>query len=227
MKFSLFNSFAVLVCAFTVVGCTQVEAKKDSIGRPRQAHGQCIADPGMEMFCDPSQKQMKQLNKIFDDVYAKIPSKTLNAHQNAGMTGAERRRMNAIALAKTQGLFTDIKDYFVTYWSSLKLIFQGQFGEGIFKQLKNAGSWCEKDNWIVKAIKAGINVLSGGALSSICDCVYPLIKSYDNYHQLVADVEARGLVEILGKCTDGLRKLIKDALKSFSNEKRPTINASS
>ncbi|KAF9352907.1 hypothetical protein BGX34_011909 [Mortierella sp. NVP85] len=210
MKFSLFNSFAILVCAFTVVGRTQVEAKKDSPGHPRQAPGQCIADPGMEIFCDPSRKQLDQ---IFDDVFAKITYKTLNAHQKPGMTSAERRRMNAIALAKTQGLFTDIKDYFVTYWDNLKLIFQGHFGEGIFRQLKNAGSWCEKDNWIVKAIKAGINVLSGGALSSICDCVYPMIKSYDNYHQLVADIEARGLVEILGKCTDSLRKHIKDALK--------------
>lgn len=205
MKFSLFSSFAVAACALTVLCSTQVHAKKDVV-----EHVPCLADPGMEMMCDSSQNQLDQL---FESVFAKIPHKIFKAHQNSGLTSAERRRKNAAALVRQQGLFSDIKEYFVNYWNNLKLIFQGRFGEGIFNQLKNSGSWCEKDNWIVKAIKAGINAISGGALSSICDCVYPVIKNHDNWQQLVAALETHGLFELLGKCTDNLKKHIEDALK--------------
>ncbi|KAG0227118.1 hypothetical protein B0O80DRAFT_465341 [Mortierella sp. GBAus27b] len=208
MKFSFFNSFAVVACAVAVL-CSPVHAKKDTV-----AQVPCVADPGLEMFCDPSSHN--QLDAMFQSVFDKIPQRVLNSidhRNNRGMTSAERRRQNAVALARQQGIFSDIKSYFVTYWHNLKLIFQGNFSEGIFNQLKNAGSWCEKDSWIVKAIKAGINAISGGALNNICDCVYPMVKNYRNFHELVADLEAHGLTQILGKCTNNLRKQIKGALK--------------
>ncbi|KAG0006940.1 hypothetical protein BGZ65_001427 [Modicella reniformis] len=198
MKASLFQCFAFLACTIIIL-CTRVDAKKH-VDVQTHSHTQppCIADTGMEMFCDNS---MAQLDRIIENVFANVPRKDLKAPQNGRSTTAERRRKNAKALAKQQGLFTDIKTYF------------GKFGEGIFKQLKNAGSWCEKDSWVVKAVKAGINTISGGALSSICECLYPMIKNYDNYHQIVADVESRGLAVILSKCTDNLKSQIKNALK--------------
>ncbi|KAF9936117.1 hypothetical protein BGZ65_002727 [Modicella reniformis] len=211
MKASLIQWFAFLACTIMVL-CTQVDAKKKV---DLQVQPPCIADPGMEMFCE---KSRAQLNRMIEDVFANVPRKGLKTLQNGiTTTSTERNRMNAIAQAQQLGLYTDIKEYFMNYWNNLKLIFQGKFGEGIFNQLKNSGSWCEKDSWVVKAIKAGINLISGGAVTTICDCLYPMIKSYDNYHQIVADVESRGLAAILGKCTSNLKDQIMKALKKTGN----------
>ncbi|KAF9954842.1 hypothetical protein BGZ72_004242 [Mortierella alpina] len=124
---------------------------------------------------------------------------------------AERRRQG---LARRASIFTEIKDYFVNYWNNLKLILSGNFSEGIFNQLKNSGSWCEKDNWIVKAVKAGINKLSGGALNEICGCLYPMVKNNDNFQGLVSNViGGKGTSDTLQGCSASLKNRIKGAIK--------------
>ncbi len=101
----------------------------------------------------------------------------------------------------------------MNYWHNLKLIFSGKFGEGIFNQLKNSGSWCEKDNWIVKAVKAAINAMSGGALTGICDCLYPIIKKYPTYQDLFHDVSGKGFSKVLEQCPANFKDQIKEAIK--------------
>ncbi|KAF9348752.1 hypothetical protein BGX26_012861 [Mortierella sp. AD094] len=199
MKLSLFHYFALLACAFAVL-CVQVDARTDK--------NKCLAKGDLKVFCDDTDVQFE---KMLDSVFSNAIQK-----QNGGRRGttAELRRQSHAKM----GIFSDIKDYFVTYWESLKLIFTGNFGEGIFKQLKNAGSWCEKDNWIVKAVKLAINSLSGGALSGICDCLYPIIKSYDNFDKLVGDLDYNHLVGMMDKCPKNMKDQLFGALKKASGK---------
>ncbi|KAF9944000.1 hypothetical protein BGZ65_012841, partial [Modicella reniformis] len=166
MKLSLFNCVVALACTLTVL-CTQVDAHKKQHNKDLRVQVQCRADKGLEIFCNNSDQE---LDAIIEDVFTNIPRDDLSVqrYNGATMTTAERRRMNALVKAQ-EDLLTEIKNFFVSYWNNLKLIFKGQFGQGIFNQLKNTGAWCEKEDILVKLVKAGINAVSGGALSSICD----------------------------------------------------------
>ncbi|KAF9163509.1 hypothetical protein BGX20_001297 [Mortierella sp. AD010] len=199
MKLSLFHYLALFACAFAVL-CVQADARTN--------RNKCLAKGDLAVFCgDTDVKFEKMLDSAFSNAIQR---------RNGGRRGttAEQRRQNASSM----GIFTDVKDYFVTYWENLKLIFNGNFGEGIFRQLKNAGSWCEKDNWIVKAVKLAINSLSGGALSGICDCLYPVIKSYDNFDKLVADLDYKHIVKMMDKCPKNMRDQVVGALKKGSDK---------
>lgn len=199
MKFSLFNSIAIAACAFTVLCSTQVEAKKET-GVVRI---QVKCDPGMEIFCNQPQSN---LDKMLEDVYSQIPNPSQGQNR-------DQRRKNSVSILKQVNLIEEVKRFFTEYVNNLKLIFQGQFDEGIFNQLKNVGSWCEKEHFVVKIVKAALNSLSGGAVGNICDCLYPMIKTYDSFEDLIQDVKKNGLGELLNKCSLNLGLNIKDALE--------------
>ncbi|KAF9285803.1 hypothetical protein BGZ68_003546 [Mortierella alpina] len=194
MKFSLFQIFTLLACMIAVI-CVGAEAKKASVA--------CQPDSDLELFCT---KTSAELDLMLEEIFETIPFEE-PGHEMG--TTAERRRQG---LARRASIFTEIKDYFMNYWHNLKLIFSGKFGEGIFNQLKNSGSWCEKDNWIVKAVKAGINTLSGGALDDICGCLYPMVKNSDNFRNLVSKVTS-GDSSILQGCSASLAGRIKGAFQ--------------
>ncbi|KAF9575769.1 hypothetical protein EC968_001556 [Mortierella alpina] len=154
-------------------------------------------------------KTSDELDDMLMNVLNAIPHEAIS--RDIGTT-AERRRQG---LSRRFDLFGGIKDYFVNYWHNLKLIFSGNFSEGIFNQLKNSGSWCEKDNAIVKAIKDGIAKLSGGALDEICDCLYPIVKNSDDFKNLGTTVLKGGSASksLLKDCSATLGKRIKGAIK--------------
>ncbi|KAF9930046.1 hypothetical protein BGZ67_006002 [Mortierella alpina] len=195
MKFSLFHFFTLLACVIAVF-CVGAEAKKASAA--------CQPGSELELFCT---KSSAELDLMLEEIFEAIPFE--EPGQEMGTT-AERRRQG---LARRASIFTEIKDYFMNYWHNLKLIFSGKFGEGIFKQLKNSGSWCEKDNWIVKAVKGAINAMSGGALTGICDCLYPIIKKYDTYQDLFHDISGKGFTKVLEQCPASFKDQIREAIK--------------
>lgn len=205
MKFSLFNTMAMAACAIAVLSTTtQVEAHKGkNISRV-----QIKCDAGMEVFCNQPQSD---LDDILNETYAQIPDPR-KGQNTVGMTSAERRRNN-VSIMRQENLIEQVKTFFTTYVNNLKLIFTGRFDEGIFGQLKNVGSWCEKDNFVVKIVKAALNSLTAGAVGNICDCLYPMIKNYNSFEELVQDVKKNGLGELLNKCTLNLGLNIKDALE--------------
>ncbi|KAG0202779.1 hypothetical protein BGX28_004789 [Mortierella sp. GBA30] len=195
MKFSLFHIFTLLACVLAVL-CVRADAKKSSV----------VCDPSLKLFCDKSTAQLDlMLEQVFETIPFEEPGKQM------GTTASRRRQVQG--LARRSSIFVEIKEYFTNYWHNLKLIFSGHFGEGIFNQLKNSGSWCEKDNWIVKAVKAAINSMSGGALVGICDCLYPMISKYDTYQQLFGDITSKGFGEILDRCPANIRKQLTDTIK--------------
>ncbi|KAG0202781.1 hypothetical protein BGX28_004791 [Mortierella sp. GBA30] len=195
MKFSILSFFLLLVGLIAVL-CVPVDAQESSDA--------CDMGPDLQYLCGLTEVQMdRMLEQALENVALVDPRS-----KDLGTTAARRRHQG---LAK-RNIFSDIKDYFVTYWNSLKLIFQGKFGEGIFNQLKNSGSWCEKNNWIVKAAKAFINKLSGGGLSVICDCLYPLVQRYDSFDQLGQNIE-RDAVSVLAKCPQDLKRKFLDMAK--------------
>ncbi|KAF9954030.1 hypothetical protein BGZ70_010686 [Mortierella alpina] len=195
MKFSLFHFFTLVACVIAVF-CVGAEAKKASVA--------CQPGSDLELFCT---KTSAELDLMLEEVFETIPFEEPGREMG---TTAERRRQG---LARRASIFTEIKDYFMNYWHNLKLIFSGKFGEGIFKQLKNSGSWCEKDNWIVKAVKGAINAMSGGALTGICDCLYPIIKKYDTYQDLFHDISGKGFSNVLAQCPANFKDQIKEAIK--------------
>ncbi|KAF9917226.1 hypothetical protein BX616_001608 [Lobosporangium transversale] len=212
MKSSFIQHFTIFACAIAILCIYQVEAARKDHGSGKAA---CVAaDPDLQIFCDEPQAK---LNQIIEDIFADIPLTNPGSKQDNKMATAtvatRRQQQRQNLLLRQNGLFSDIKNYFVSYWENLKLIFQGKFGEGIFNQLKNSGSWCEKDNWIVKAVKAGINAVSGGALTSICECLYPMIRDHKSYQDLAADVFKNGLHNVLNGCSDNFKEQIKKALK--------------
>ncbi|KAF9364683.1 hypothetical protein BGX34_000784 [Mortierella sp. NVP85] len=210
MKFSIFNTIAVAACAFAVLCSTQVEAKKKTQVADTKFHIQVECDPGMEIFCSDNESA---LEKMLKDIYAEVPPPDVPHSNSIGtMSTAERRKYNA-QLMKANGLIADIKKFFSEYVKNLRLIFKGQFGQGIFNQLKSVGAWCEYNHFVVKIIKAGLNAVSGGAVSNICDCLYPMIKSYDSFDDLVADVRKNGLGELLNKCSLNLSLSIQNAIE--------------
>ncbi|KAI1313878.1 hypothetical protein EDD11_002413 [Mortierella claussenii] len=217
MRLSFLPYLTLLGCAIAVLCTANVEAGSSSkvaakhhtsAKKPSGSHAlstaRCVADPELQFFCEQSQSS---LNNMIQDVFANIPK-----HRPGSP-----RPSNGLDLIRQNGLFADVKHYFVAYWDNLKLIFHGQFGEGIFNQLKNSGSWCEKDNWLVKAAKAGINMLSGGAVTGICECVYPMIRDHKSFKDLTKDVLDNGVQDVLKGCTDNFKKQIKDALKKVLN----------
>ncbi|KAG0216806.1 hypothetical protein B0O80DRAFT_465429 [Mortierella sp. GBAus27b] len=216
MKFSIFNTIAIAACSIAVLCSTQVDAhKKKEVTRPqaKPIRIQVKCDPGMDIFCDSPQSD---LDKMMGDIYSQIPNPQDQFMNTAGMTTADRRK-NQMNIMKQSNLIEDVKHFFTEYVNNLKLIFQGQFDEGIFNQLKNVGSWCDMDNFVVKIVKAGLNSLSGGAVGNICDCLYPMIKNYNSFDDLVQDVKKNGIGQLLNKCTLNLGINIKDALEKASS----------
>ncbi|KAF9947472.1 hypothetical protein BGZ72_010530 [Mortierella alpina] len=190
------------------VFCVGAVAKKPSVA--------CQPGSDLELFCT---KTSAELDLMLEEVFEAIPFE--EPGQEMGTT-AERRRQG---LARRASIFTEIKDYFMTYWHNVKLIFSGNFSEGIFNQLKNCGSWCEKDNWIVKAVKGAINAMSGGALSGICDCLYPIIKNIDSYTDLVGALSVETFPKFFNQCPDEkFKERIKRALSHFETTNSTTYS---
>ncbi|KAF9342981.1 hypothetical protein BGX26_006474 [Mortierella sp. AD094] len=226
MKLSLFHYLAILACILAVM-CVQVNAEdppppsSDTPGTtgddPQQGVDECIWDfDDDKFFCQDSDEQLMQ---IIDDIIAEAEKESTpdgdelggqdqGAPGPSGMTTAARRR----ALYR-RGIVGDVKNYFETYWKALKLIFKGEFAEGIFMQMKNSGSWCDSDKWIVKVIKKAIDKLSSGAITGICDCLYPMVKGYDTFNDLKNNVDTDGLSTVLQKCSQTMRKQIVGSLK--------------
>ncbi|KAG0261820.1 hypothetical protein BG011_000651 [Mortierella polycephala] len=200
MKLSLFHCFAIIACVLAVLS-VHAEANNNS----RKNKYKCVADPDLQFFCDESEVL---LDEMIEDMLALVPQdrpKKQHAVQplagELGTTAARRRESQDLVSAENYlDFFTDVKTYFMNYWKNLKLIFSGRFSEGIFNQLKNSGSWCDNTSWYVKAIKAVINSYSGGALNVICDCVYPMIKKYNSFEELIADADADSLLKVLKQC---------------------------
>ncbi|KAF9954031.1 hypothetical protein BGZ70_010687, partial [Mortierella alpina] len=100
---------------------------------------------GLELFTN---KTSDELGFMLKHALDAIP------HEKKGYetgTTAERRRRD---LVRRTNLIDAIYTYFKNYWDSLVLIAEGKFTEGIFKQLKNSGSWCEVGHFIVNYVKA-------------------------------------------------------------------------
>ncbi|KAH7033851.1 hypothetical protein BKA57DRAFT_510585 [Linnemannia elongata] len=217
MKFTLFQGLFVLVCALMVLS-TGVHAQdtpaQDTPAQDTPAQDTPAQDTNaqeicqlFEIFCDESDVQ---LDNDFDTMFDQLQIPTDDP--DADTTPAPARRRSYPVMVK-RSIIGDVKSYFKTYWEALGKIFKGEFAEGIFLQMKNSGSWCEKNNWVVKAVKAGIDKLTKGAISGICDCLYPMVKQYESFDKLKADVGNSGLTQVLSKCPDNLRKQIQNSLK--------------
>ncbi|KAF9902129.1 hypothetical protein EC991_005242, partial [Linnemannia zychae] len=230
--FTLFQGLTVLACSFAVLSMGvhaevgdvvgDVGYVVDDVGNIVDDVGNVVGDvvggstvddlatcdPDIEIFCsETNDKLMADLNKALSE----IPPEELNADPAAAAAGPARRRSYPVIVKRN--LFTEVGDYFKKYWEALGLIAKGEFGEGIFKQLKNAGSWCNKDDWVVKAVKKVIERLSLGGLTAICECLVPMIDQYESYDKLKEGVNADGLTDVLTGCSKNMRKQIKGALK--------------
>ncbi|KAF9583691.1 hypothetical protein BGW38_008840 [Lunasporangiospora selenospora] len=227
MKFSLLQCLALLACIVALVSAaspaddnnntvSNSHNKKKVKPNPKAKKPKAmVCPPGSEIFC---KHQPDDIGRMFENAFVNQLIQRENAARRGGSTADRRRQPRpSNGIMKQLDIFSDIKSYFVNYWHNIQMIFQGRFGEGIFNQLKNSGSWCEKDNWIVKAVKAVINKLSGGALTVICDCFYPMIKGYDTYQDLFSAVENKGLGEVMGKCSNNMRQQIQEALQKIFN----------
>ncbi|KAG0270937.1 hypothetical protein BGZ95_001347, partial [Linnemannia exigua] len=159
-------------------------------------------DISLESFCSESESQ---LDIDFDTMLAELPTED----PDAGATATPALRRSYPVFVK-RDLIGDVKLYFKNYYRALGMIVKGDFGEGLFLQLKNSGSWCNHDSSIVKVIKKGIEMLSGGALTAICECLVPMVDQYESYNKLKKDASA---TDILKGCSNNLSKQIKDALK--------------
>jgi len=199
MKATLLHSLALFVCILVVLS-VQVQAQYDECADP-----DCLADSDCAFFCNDS---MDDLNKMFDNAVDGIPAEDPNA------TPQSPHRRSYLYLRKREECgFTAIKNYFKTYWDNLKLIFQGNFGEGIFNQLKNSGSWCESTCWYAKTVKIALKAATLGRSDRICDCVYPVIKLYDTYDKLSCGVDTQAVDEVIKGCVGKLGKTMKTQLK--------------
>ncbi|KAF9582744.1 hypothetical protein BGW38_010819 [Lunasporangiospora selenospora] len=207
MKASLFHFLTILVCALAILS-VRVEAQDDPApGDVQDSEGlddyTCEADPGFEFLCDDNLTDDEQkFNEIFDN----IPKEDPDAPQG-------QKRRSYPLLFKRDCNLSDVKDYFKAYWDNLKLIFKGQFGLGIFNQLKNSGSWCEKDCWVVKLVLKALAIMSGGRSNLICDCLYPIVKLKDTYDNLACATDTQPVNTIINGCTAKLGKQLKKSLK--------------
>ncbi|KAF9145262.1 hypothetical protein BG015_011949 [Linnemannia schmuckeri] len=207
MKFTLFQGLAILACSLAVlnVGVHAQEPCDPADPSCIESETQIPCDLDLEIFCsDP----VSQLEADFEQMLTELPTE----NPDEAATGAPARRRSYPAIVK-RNLIDDVKNYFKTYWKALGLIVKGEFGEGIFLQLKNSGSWCNNDNWFVKAIKKGIEKLSGGGLTAICECLVPMVDQYESFNKLKEGVGANGLTDVLKGCSENMRKQIKSALK--------------
>ncbi|OAQ24992.1 hypothetical protein K457DRAFT_1880007 [Linnemannia elongata AG-77] len=217
MKFTLFQGLTIFACALMVL----------SVGIHAQGPSETSETQDMALPCDSDlaifcSETDSQLETDFDTMLAGLPTEDPDAgNADAGNADAAPARRRSYPVMVKRDLIDDVKNYFKTYWKALTLIAKGEFGEGIFLQLKNSGSWCENSNWFVKAIKAGISKLSGGGLTAICECLYPMVKQYESYDKLKSDVNANDLTTVLSKCSDNLRKQIKDTLKKAGSITKP------
>ncbi|KAG0371624.1 hypothetical protein BGX24_001409 [Mortierella sp. AD032] len=131
---------------------------------------------------------------------------------DAPAAASPARRRSCPAIVK-RALWDDVVNYFKTYRKTLGMVVKGDFGEGVFQQLKNSGSWCNKSSWIVKAVKNIIEKRSGSGLTTICECLVPMIDKHGSFNNLKDDVGAEGLTDALKGCSDNMRNQIKTALK--------------
>lgn len=202
MKIAAILFLTLLFNVFVVLGAKQAKPQAG-----------CLADPGLEMFCTES---ASDLSKLFDDIIATTPNK----RPQPAVHGAANRQDSRDLV--TRGIYDDIKNYFKIYWSNIKLIAQGHFGEGIFNQLKNAGSWCDKDDWYVKAIKKALAAATLGKFNIICDCLYPVIKVADTYDSLVCKVNTKVLDDAIKGCgkntSEQIQKVLEEQLNDWNAE---------
>ncbi|KAG0371623.1 hypothetical protein BGX24_001408 [Mortierella sp. AD032] len=204
MKFSLFQGLTVLACSLAVLTMgVHAKASCNPTSDPS-----CVAvtskklipcEPGLEMFCSES---ASQLDAELDAALAELSKKSNFSSRDRSYPAIVKR-----------GLWDDVTDYFKTYWKALGMIVKGDFGEGIFLQLKNSGSWCNKSSWIVKAVKKVIEKLSGGGLTAICECLVPMVDKYDSFSKLKHGVDSEGFSDVLKGCSSNMRDQIKNALK--------------
>ncbi|KAG0045167.1 hypothetical protein BGZ89_005734 [Linnemannia elongata] len=211
MKFTHFQGLTIFACALMVLSVgihAQEPSETSEMSETQDMALPC--DSELDIFCSETEDQ---LQTDFDTMLAGLPTEDPDAgNADAGNADAAPARRRSYPVMVKRGLIDDVKNYFKTYWKALTLISKGEFGEGIFLQMKNSGSWCENSNWFVKVIKAGISKLSGGGLTAICECLYPMVEKYESYDKLKADVNANDLTAVLSKCSDNLRKQIKNTL---------------
>ncbi|KAK3842413.1 MAG: hypothetical protein J3R72DRAFT_508843 [Linnemannia gamsii] len=141
------------------------------------------------------------------------PMEDPDAPAAAAPTASSPARRRSYPAIVKRALWDDVVNYFKNYRKALGMIVKGDFGEGLFQQLKNSGSWCNKSSWIVKAAKKIIEKRSGSGLITICECLVPMIDKHGSFNKLKDGVGAEGLTDVLKGCSDNMRNQIKTALK--------------
>ncbi|KAG0249576.1 hypothetical protein DFQ27_009939 [Actinomortierella ambigua] len=200
-------------------------------------HAQEACDPFFDIFCASTDNDV---DSMIDEFLATIPDPVNNATSGAN-NGTTDNPKNATAANPVythlyrrdgcpappkcpgrrhkKGLVEDVAGYFKGYADNIKLIAHGKFGEGIFNQLKNAGSWCDNPNTFVKSVITGMNTATAGSAEKICGCIYATLKPYDNFDQFKLAVLCKGIDVLASDCPNQSRNSIANQLQG---DLRPT-----